>query len=165
MEMYFSVAVSGVLGTAKILFQSKKRGLGLSQRLGMGFSYNGNNVAYVAGSSAPLKTYGLKKEDFINIAKTDCPRPTISTSYTSSLGFTIQSGVLPKEYPYMLFKGIGNYGWPQGYWLLHGIIDKFTHLAKTSDCQAMILNMIGFDNSDGKITLDDSTDRIQFISP
>eukprot|EP01018_Ginkgo_biloba_P009407 Gb_33822 [translate_table: standard] len=104
-EMYFSVAVrmfesefvvvflrytGGVLGTAEILFQSKKRGLGLSKRLGMGFSYNGNDVAYVAGSSAPLKIYELKKEDFVNIAKTDRPGPTISTSYTSSLGFTIQ---------------------------------------------------------------------------
>eukprot|EP01018_Ginkgo_biloba_P006798 Gb_22516 [translate_table: standard] len=154
----------GVLGTAEILFQSKKRGLGLSERLGMGFSCNGNNVAYVAGSSMPLKTYGLKKEDFVNIAKTDRLGPTISTSYTSSLGFTMQSGVLPKAYPYMLFKGIGSYGWPQGYWLLHGIIDKFKHLAKTSYCQAMILNMIGFDNSDGKITLDDGTNRIQFSS-
>eukprot|EP01018_Ginkgo_biloba_P020085 Gb_39397 [translate_table: standard] len=161
----FVVLSGGVLGTAEILFQSKKRGLGLSKRLGMGFSCNGNNVAYVAGSSAPLKSYGLKKEDFVNIAKTDRPGPTISTSYTSSLGFTIQSGVLPKAYPYMLFKGIGSYGWPQGYCLLHGIIDKFKHRAKTSDCQAMILNMIGFDNSDGKITLDDGTDRIQFIPP
>eukprot|EP01018_Ginkgo_biloba_P025695 Gb_31088 [translate_table: standard] len=122
----------GVLGTAEILFQSKKRGLGLSERLGMGFSCNGNNVAYVAGSSAPLKTYGLKKEDFVNIAKTDRPGPTISMLYTSSLGFTIQSGVLLKAYPYMLFKGIGSYGWPQG---------------------------------DGKITLDDGTDRIQFSPP
>eukprot|EP01018_Ginkgo_biloba_P010791 Gb_15695 [translate_table: standard] len=78
----------GVLGTTEILFEFKKRGIGLSERLGMGFSCNGNNVAYVAGSSAPLKTYGLKKEDF--------------------------SGVLPKAYPYMLFKGIGSYGWPQG---------------------------------------------------
>eukprot|EP01018_Ginkgo_biloba_P009406 Gb_33821 [translate_table: standard] len=154
-----------VLDTTEILFQSKKRGLRLSERLGMGFSCNGNNVAYVARSSAPLKTYGLKKEDFVNIAKTDRPGPTISTSYTSSLGFIIQNGVLPKAYPYMLFTGIGSYGWPQGYWLLHGVIDKFKHLAKTSDCQVMILNMIGFDNSDGKITLDDGTDRIQFSPP
>ncbi|KAH9307741.1 hypothetical protein KI387_035652, partial [Taxus chinensis] len=161
----FVVLSAGVLGTTEILFQSRKRGLGLSETLGLGLSCNGNNVAYVAGSTAQLNGYGLNKEELPNIAKAHRPGPTITTSYTSSLGFTIQSGVLPAAYPYLLFKGLGSYGWPQGYWFLHGIIDKFKHLAKTSDSQAMILNMMGFDNGDGKISLDNKTDRIQFCPP
>lgn len=80
----------GVLGTAEILFQSQMRGLKLSERLGYGFSCNGNNVAYLAGSPAPLNAYGLDKKKFSKIPFQERPGPSISSSYTSSLGFTIQ---------------------------------------------------------------------------
>lgn len=66
------------------------RGLKLSEKLGSGFSCNGNNVAYLAGSAAPLGAYGLDSKQFSKIPFHERPGPSISLSYTSSLGFTIQ---------------------------------------------------------------------------
>lgn len=86
--------VAGVFGTAEILFHSEKRGLRLSSSLGYGFSCNGNNVAYLAGSSAPLNAYGLDKKQFSKVPFQDRPGPAITSSYTSSLGFTIQVSFL-----------------------------------------------------------------------
>lgn len=65
----------------------------------------------------------------------------------------------------MLFKGIGTYGWPSGYWFLHGIIDKIKHIFGLKDSQAMVLNAMGYDNSNGKITLEKDTNRISFHPP
>lgn len=86
----FVLFTAGVFGTAHILFQSQLRGLKLSETLGSGFSCNGNAVAYVAGSPAPLNGYGLGKSDLSEIPFQERPGPSISSSYTSSLGFTIQ---------------------------------------------------------------------------
>lgn len=66
------------------------RGLKLSKALGSGFSCNGNTVAYVAGSTAPLCGYGLDRKQVSTIPFQERPGPSISSSYTSSLGFTIQ---------------------------------------------------------------------------
>ncbi|KAL4182619.1 hypothetical protein AMTRI_Chr11g151100 [Amborella trichopoda] len=161
----FVILSAGVFGTTKILFQSQRRGLRASEKLGCGFSGNGNNVAYVAGSRAPLNAYGLRKNQLPNISLQDRPGPAISSSYTSSLGFTVQTGVLPTAYSYLIFKGIVSYGWPPGYWLLHGLIDKVNHLISLKANQAVILNTMGFDLSNGKITLDEKTGEISFTPP
>ncbi|XP_039122109.1 uncharacterized protein LOC120258737 [Dioscorea cayenensis subsp. rotundata] len=158
----FVILSAGVLGTTKILFDSERRGLSLSPMLGYGFSCNGNNVAYVAGSQAPLNAYGLNKRQFTTIPLQDRPGPTITSSYTSSLGFTIQAAVLPTSYPYMLFKGIATYGWPNGCWFLHGLIDKMKHLMGLKASQAMVLNVMGYDSCDGRITFDKETNKIRF---
>ncbi|KAF6165858.1 hypothetical protein GIB67_012755 [Kingdonia uniflora] len=86
----FVVLSAGVFGTAEILFQSQKRGLRVIERLGFDFGCNGNNVAYLAGSSAPLNAYGLERNQFSKVPFQDRPGPSISSSYTSSLRFTIQ---------------------------------------------------------------------------
>ncbi|KAF9594382.1 hypothetical protein IFM89_030984 [Coptis chinensis] len=165
----FVVISAGVLGTTDILFQSERRGLHVSEKLGFGFSCNGNSCAYLAGSSAPLGAYGLDKNQFSNIPFQDRPGPAISTSYTSSLGFTIQfpaqSAVLPTSFPYLLFKGIQTYGWPNGFWFLHGLIDKLNHMFGLKAGQAMVFNVMGYDDSDGKITLEKGTDKICFSPP
>ncbi|XP_077232090.1 uncharacterized protein LOC143866500 [Tasmannia lanceolata] len=161
----FVVLSAGVLGTAEILLQSERRGLRLSDKLGFGFSCNGNNVAYIAGSKAPLNANGLNKKQFSKVPFQDRPGPAISSSYTSSLGFTIQSGVLPTAYPYLLFKGILSYGWPSGYWFLHGIIDKLKHMMGLKSSESMVLNAMGYDDGDGRITLDKGTDKICFTPP
>ncbi|KAF7147524.1 hypothetical protein RHSIM_Rhsim03G0070400 [Rhododendron simsii] len=126
--------------------QPQLRGLKLSERLGSGFSCNGNAVAYVAGSPAPLNAYGLAKTDLLSC-------------------MTWQSAVLPTAYPYLLFKGIATYGWPYGCWFLHGVIDKLKHILGHKACNAMILNAMGYDQSDGKITFDKNTNKICFIPP
>ncbi|XVF55761.1 hypothetical protein PTKIN_Ptkin06aG0063200 [Pterospermum kingtungense] len=161
----FVVLSAGVFGTTSILFKSQMRGLKLSEALGSGFSCNGNNVAYLARSTAPLNAYGLDKRKLSNTPIQARPGPSISSSYSSSLGFTIQSAVLPTAYPYLLFKGITTFGWPTGYWFFHGIIDKLKHLIGSKSSQAMVLIAMGHDKSDGKIILEKGTDRICFSPP
>ncbi|XP_015581580.2 uncharacterized protein LOC8263202 [Ricinus communis] len=161
----FVILSAGVFGTTEILFQSQMRGLMLSKTLGSGFSCNGNTVAYLAGSAAPLNGYGLDKKQMLEIPFHERPGPSISSSYTSSLGFTIQTAVLPRAYPYLLFKGITTYGWPTGYWFFHGIIDKLKHVIGIKSSQAIVLNAMGYDESDGHIMLDESTNKICFSPP
>ncbi|KAK1562451.1 hypothetical protein Q3G72_012158 [Acer saccharum] len=77
-------------GSTEILFQSQMRGLRLSETLGSGVSCNGNTVAYLAGSPAPLNAYGLDGKQLPKKIFQERPGPAISSSYTSSLCFTIQ---------------------------------------------------------------------------
>ncbi|KAI3856011.1 hypothetical protein MKW92_026529 [Papaver armeniacum] len=161
----FVVISAGVFGTAKILFQSERRGLRVSDQLGCGFSCNGNNVGFLIGSPAPLNAYGLDKQQFSKTPFQNRPGPSISASYTSSLGFTIQSAVLPAAFPSLIFKGITTYGWPIGCWFLHGLIDKLKRMMRVKDSQAMVLNVMGHDDSDGRITLEENTNKICFSPP
>ncbi|KAG8504060.1 hypothetical protein CXB51_002373 [Gossypium anomalum] len=161
----FVIFSAGVFGTTAILFNSQMRGLKLSKALGSGFSCNGNTVAYLCGSNGPLNGYGLDKKQLSKIPIQARPGPSISSSYSSSLGFTIQSAVLPTAYPYLLFKGITTFGWPTGYWFFHGIIDKLKHLIGSKSSQAMVLLAMGHDKSDGKIILDKETNKIIFSPP
>ncbi|KAL7137340.1 hypothetical protein ABFS83_10G084400 [Erythranthe nasuta] len=156
---------AGVFGTAKILFQSQLRGLAVSEKLGSGLSCNGNNVAYVAESSAPLNAIGLNRNQFSNIPFQERPGPSISSAYTSSLGFTIQSAVIPTAYPSFLFKGITTYGWQSSYWFLHGITDRVKRVLGSKSGQEIILNAMGHDDSSGKLTFEKETNRILFQPP
>ncbi|XP_065855070.1 uncharacterized protein [Euphorbia lathyris] len=161
----FVILSAGVFGTNEILFQSQMRGLRLSEALGSGFSCNGNTVAYLAGSAAPLNGYGLDREQVSTIPFQERPGPSISSSYTSSLGFTIQSAVLPRAYPYMLFKCINTYRWPTGCAFFHGISDKLRYSIGLKSTQAIVLNAMGYDDGDGKIMLDKGTNKICFSPP
>ncbi|XXG62726.1 hypothetical protein AAC387_Pa05g1039 [Persea americana] len=161
----FVVLSAGVLGTTQILFQSERRGLKISDRLGMAFSTNGNNFAYLAGSSLPLNGQGTSKEQFSNIPFQNRPGPSVSSSFTSSLGFTIESGVIPKAYPQLLLKGVFTHGWPNQYWFLHAIIDKLKQMMGVKSTQGMLLSLMGYDEGNGKITLDKATDKIRFSAP
>lgn len=64
-----------------------------------------------------------------------------------------------------MFKGIVSYGWPTGYWLFHGIIDKLKHFIGFKSSQAVALNAMGYDESDGKIVFDKGTNKICFSPP
>lgn len=77
----------------------------------------------------------------------------------------MQSAVLPTSYPYLLFKGITTYGWPTCYWFLHGVIDKLKHIMGLKASQGMVLNLMGYDDGNGKIMLDSSTDKISITTP
>ncbi|TYK07420.1 uncharacterized protein E5676_scaffold202G001470 [Cucumis melo var. makuwa] len=161
----FVILSAGVFGTTEILFRSQMRGLKVSEALGCGFSCNGNAVAYLAGSPAPLNGYGLSREQLWKKAFHERPGPSISSSYTSSLGFTIQSAVLPSAYPNLLFKGVTTYGWPNGYWFFHGILDKLKQVLSFKASQAIVLNAMGYDKGDGKIMLQRDTDKVSFFPP
>ncbi|KAF9680858.1 hypothetical protein SADUNF_Sadunf06G0165300 [Salix dunnii] len=148
-----------------MLFQSQMRGLRLPDTLGSGFSCNGNTLAYVARSAAPVNGYGLNRKQLSEIPYQDRPGPSISSSHTSSLGFTIQSAILPRAYPYLLFEGITTYTWPTGYQFFHGIVDRLKHSVGLGLSHSIILNAMGYDESDGKIMLDKDTDKICFHTP
>ncbi|KAL7096577.1 hypothetical protein ACP275_10G087000 [Erythranthe tilingii] len=159
---------AGVFGTAKILFQSRLRGLSVSEKLGSGLSCNGNNVAYLDRSAAPLNAFGLNKNQFSNIPFRERPGPSISSSYTSSLGFTIQSAVIPTAYPCFIFKGITTYKWQyRNSLLLLDIIDRLKHFTTGSkhNQSAMVLNAMGYDESNGKLTFEKNTNKITFLPP
>ncbi|KAK6147236.1 hypothetical protein DH2020_018148 [Rehmannia glutinosa] len=156
---------AGVFGTAKILFQSQLRGLPVSQKLGSGLSCNGNNVALIAESSAPLNASGLNRKQFSNIPFQERPGPSISSLYTSSLGFTIQSAVIPTAYPCFLFKGITTNGYQSTNWFFLDIIDRLKHIVGSKHNQAMVLNAMGYDSNNGKLTFEKDTNRIMFQPP
>ncbi|KAL3536084.1 hypothetical protein ACH5RR_004545 [Cinchona calisaya] len=160
----FVVLSAGVFGTAKILFESQMRGLSLSKRLGFGLSCNGNNVAYLARSAAPLNACGLDRKQLPEMPFEERPGPSISSSYISSLGFTIQSAVIPMAFPCLLFKGITTYGWPIGYGILDSIIHKVKHLFSQTS-QDMVLNVMGYDDGDGKLAFQKDTNEICFQPP
>ncbi|PRQ44023.1 putative FAD/NAD(P)-binding domain-containing protein [Rosa chinensis] len=77
----FVILSAGVFGTTEILFQSQMRGLKLSEALGSGFSCNGNTVAYLAGSPAPLGAYGLDRKQLFKTPFEERPGPSISSAY------------------------------------------------------------------------------------
>ncbi|KAL6005322.1 hypothetical protein ACLOJK_005887 [Asimina triloba] len=158
----FVVLSAGVLGTAEIMFQSERRGLRLSKRLGFGFSNNGNNVAYVTGSPAPVNAVGMNENRLSAIPFQDRPGPSISSAYTSSLGYTIQTAVIPSAYPHLAFKGFATYGWPSGFGFLDGVFDSFKSVFGVKGSNAVSLNLMGVDDADGRITFDESTGKIYF---
>lgn len=141
------------------------RGLKLSEAFGSGFSFNGNTVAYLTGNPAPLNAYGLDAKQLPKKIFQEQRGPAISSSYTSSLGFTIQSAVRPTAYPFLLFKGITTYGWSNGCWFFHGIINKLKHLMGSKSSQAVVLNAMVYDESDGKIRFEKDTSKICFSPP
>ncbi|XXG62627.1 hypothetical protein AAC387_Pa05g0950 [Persea americana] len=161
----YVVLAGGVLGTTRILFQSERRGLKLSDRLGFGFSTNGNNFAYLAGSSEPLSGVGVAEKEFSKTAFQDRPGPTITSSLTSSAGFTVQSGVVPRGFPQLLLKGFFTFGWPINYRILNGVIDQLKEMMGTKPTHGMLLNLMGYDEANGRITLDEATDKIIFSPP
>ena len=77
----------------------------------------------------------------------------------------MQSGVVPRSYPYLLFKGITTYGWPTGVYFLHGLIDKLKHSMGFKASEAVVLNAMGHDACNGKITLDEDTEKICVAPP
>ncbi|CAA0818817.1 Unknown protein [Striga hermonthica] len=156
---------AGVFGTARILFQSRLRGLQVSQKLGSGLSCNGNYVAYLAGSRAPLSSTGLNRMQFLNKAFGERPGPSISSSYTSSLGFTIQSAVTPAAYPSFLFKGIATYALRTGGGAPHTATHLLKHALRLNCGREMVLNVMGHDNSDGRLTFDKDKNVISFQPP
>ncbi|KDP37333.1 hypothetical protein JCGZ_06787 [Jatropha curcas] len=163
--LLLAIQATGVFGTVKILFQSQMRGLRLPKTLGSGFSCNGNSVAYLARSAAPLSGHGLNRKQISKLPFQERPGPSISTSYTSSSGFTIQSAVIPSAYPNLLFKEILTYGWPTGYWFFHGIFDKLKYMIDFKSTEAIVLNAMGYDEGDGNIMLDKNTNKICFSPP
>lgn len=73
--------------------------------------------------------------------------------------------MLPAPYFDVLLRGIITFGWPPGYGILYGLADKLKYILGLKNSQGMILNVMGYDESDGKITFEKDTNKISFQPP
>jgi cholesterol oxidase len=92
------VLAAGTLGSTEILLRSRERGLKLSDRLGEGFSANGDIIAFALGKTTKVNAVGVGyppkfEGDPVGACVTgqiELPDPDDFTK-----GLTIQEGVLP----------------------------------------------------------------------
>jgi cholesterol oxidase len=92
------VLAAGTLGSTEILLRSRERGLALSDRLGHGFSANGDIVAFGYGGKLPVDAIGLghpPKVDGIDVGACVSGQIEIVDGEDISRSLTIQEGVLP----------------------------------------------------------------------
>lgn len=92
------VLAAGTLGTTEILLRSRERGLALSDRLGNGFSANGDIIAFGYGVSARVNAIGVghpAKADVGPIGASVSGQIEIQSQDDLALELTVQEGVLP----------------------------------------------------------------------
>ncbi len=92
------VLAAGTLGSTEILLRSRERGLALSDRLGHGFSANGDIIAFGYGSKVPVDAIGLghpPRVDGIEVGACVSGQIEIVDAEDLSQSLTIQEGVLP----------------------------------------------------------------------
>ncbi|KAI5062480.1 hypothetical protein GOP47_0023019 [Adiantum capillus-veneris] len=159
----FVILAAGVHGTMEILFRSKERGLHVSDLLGCGVSGNGNNLAFIGAPKAPTKGTSISNKDFTGIAMSSRPGPSISNSYTSSLGFTIQTAIAPRNFPHMVYKCLSSL--PEGYGLLDRIWNDMKQLVPSHHGRSILVNVMGHDAADGVLQFDQRSERLKFTPP
>jgi cholesterol oxidase len=92
------VLAAGTLGSTEILLRSRERGLGLSDRLGEGFSANGDIIAFALGGSERVNGVGVgHPPKFVGDAIGACVAGQIELPDGRDLdrGMILQEGVLP----------------------------------------------------------------------
>jgi len=92
------VLAAGTLGSTEILLRSRERGLGLSDRLGEGFSANGDIIAFALGGGERVNGIGVgHPPKFAGDAIGACVAGQIELPDGPELdhGMIIQEGVLP----------------------------------------------------------------------
>jgi len=92
------VLAAGTLGSTEILLRSRERGLALSDRLGHGFSANGDIIAFGYGGKLPVDAIGLghpPRVDGIEVGACVSGQIEIVDAEDLSQSLTIQEGVLP----------------------------------------------------------------------
>jgi cholesterol oxidase len=92
------VLAAGTLGSTEILLRSRENGLALSDRLGHGFSANGDIIAFGYGGSVPVNAVGLghpPKVEGIDVGACVSGQIEIVDGEDLAQSVTIQEGVLP----------------------------------------------------------------------
>jgi cholesterol oxidase len=92
------VLAAGTLGSTEILLRSRERGLALSDRLGQGFSANGDIIAFGYGGKVPVDAIGLghpPKVEGIDVGACVSGQIEIVDEADVANSLTIQEGVLP----------------------------------------------------------------------
>lgn len=82
----------------------------------------------------------------------------------NDLFIPVQSVIIPTSYPHLLLKGIATDGWANNYWFPLDVIDKLKSMIGINSTRGMILNSMGYDDANGRIILDKSTDKINFTA-
>lgn len=89
---------AGTLGSTEILLRSRENGLPVSDRLGTGFSSNGDIIAFALGKETRVNAIGVgTPPKFVGDAVGSCVTGQIELpdEQDVNLGMTIQEGVLP----------------------------------------------------------------------
>ncbi|EYU35521.1 hypothetical protein MIMGU_mgv1a023959mg, partial [Erythranthe guttata] len=97
-----------------------------------------------------------------------CPYNAKNSTDKTYLISAIQSAVIPTAYPCFIFKGITTYKWQyRNSLLLLDIIDRLKHFIAgwKHNQSAMVLNAMGYDESNGKLTFEKTTNKITFLPP
>ena len=92
------VLAAGTLGSTEILLRSRERGLGLSERLGQGFSANGDIIAFGWGGKLPVGAIGVGHPPKIaesGVGATVSGQIEIVDPNNVAHSLTIQEGALP----------------------------------------------------------------------
>jgi cholesterol oxidase len=92
------VLAAGTLGSTEILLRSRERGLPLSDRLGRGFSANGDIIAFGYGAKLPVNAIGVghpAKVEGLDVGACVSGQIEIVDEHDLANSLTIQEGVLP----------------------------------------------------------------------
>ena len=92
------VLAAGTLGSTEILLRSRERGLAVSDRLGQGFSANGDIIAFGYGAKRPVNAIGVghpRKVEGIDVGACVSGQIEIVDEHDLANSLTIQEGVLP----------------------------------------------------------------------
>jgi len=92
------VLAAGTLGSTEILLRSRERGLALSDRLGRGFSANGDIIAFGYGAKLAVNAIGIghpPKVDGLDVGACVSGQIEIVDEHELANSLTIQEGVLP----------------------------------------------------------------------
>lgn len=92
------VLAAGTLGSTEILLRSREQGLAVSDRLGHGFSANGDIIAFGYGGREPVNGVGVghpAKLEGLDVGAAVSGQIEIVDEEDLARSFTIQEGVLP----------------------------------------------------------------------
>jgi cholesterol oxidase len=92
------VLAAGTLGSTEILLRSRERGLPLSDRLGRGFSANGDIIAFGYGAKLAVNAIGVghpAKVEGLSVGACVTGQIEIVDEHDLANSLTIQEGVLP----------------------------------------------------------------------
>ena len=92
------VLAAGTLGSTEILLRSREQGLAVSDRLGKGFSANGDIIAFGYGAKLPVNAIGVghpAKVEGLDVGACVSGQIEIVDEQDLANSLTIQEGVLP----------------------------------------------------------------------
>ncbi|MGI9380915.1 MAG: GMC family oxidoreductase N-terminal domain-containing protein, partial [Methyloligellaceae bacterium] len=160
LEVKNIVLAAGTLGTTELLFRSRDKGLALSDRLGQGFSANGDMIAFAYDSDSEVNAIGVGHPAKLEDTKVG---PFVSGLFSVSAGsgneFLIQDGSLPSSSAPLLplfFMANGR--------ILGSLQSLIKGVYQGPIAQTEIFFIVGHDNAGGTIELSNGKLHISWPS-